>query len=253
MKKHVIVFGLLFFSSFGFSQNVFNTAVGTFVGIGTITPTSPLDIYGGTVAATQTLDLAKFSAKANLLVGASNNTFKIQHSGGSSGGACRLQMAYGVSNLGFIEFPVSRAFLHAPRIAASFGFDSSDLMEIWSDGRVKIGTTPMPGGYKLFVEEGILTEKVKVAIKSTTDWSDYVFATDYDLMPLSEVEAFTKENNHLPNVPSAKEMVENGLDVASMDAKLLEKIEELTLYLIEQKKEIEKLKTEVNALSQKNK
>lgn len=70
-------------------------------------------------------------------------------------------------------------------------------------------------------------------------------------MPLSEVEKFTKENKHLPNVPSARQMTENGLDVAQMDAKLLEKVEELTLYLIEQNKQIEQLKAEITTLKNK--
>ncbi|MFT4803565.1 MAG: hypothetical protein ACI9YE_000760 [Psychroserpens sp.] len=98
------------------------------------------------------------------------------------------------------------------------------------------------GGYKLLVEGGILTEKVKVALKSSSDWADYVFEDNYKLMPLSEVEAFTKINKHLPNVPSADEMVNNGLELGQTTKILMEKIEELTLYVIELNKEIELLK-----------
>jgi hypothetical protein len=94
-----------------------------------------------------------------------------------------------------------------------------------------------PAGYRLYVEDGILTEKVKVALKSTADWSDYVFAPSYKLRSLSEVAQYVQENKHLPGVPSASEVVEHGIDVAKMDAKLLEKIEELTLYSIELEKE----------------
>ncbi|WP_228724361.1 bZIP transcription factor [Spirosoma sp. KUDC1026] len=94
-----------------------------------------------------------------------------------------------------------------------------------------------PAGYRLYVEDGILTEKVKVALKSTADWSDYVFAPTYKLRSLSDVAQFVQANKHLPGVPSASEVVEQGIDVAKMDAKLLEKIEELTLYSIELEKE----------------
>ncbi|GAB3746694.1 bZIP transcription factor [Spirosoma pomorum] len=94
-----------------------------------------------------------------------------------------------------------------------------------------------PAGYRLYVEDGILTEKVKVALKSTADWSDYVFAPTYKLRSLSEVSQYVQANKHLPGVPSASEVVEQGIDVAKMDAKLLEKIEELTLYSIELEKE----------------
>lgn len=116
--------------------------------------------------------------------------------------------------------------------------------------------TPMaiPTGYRLVVEQGILTEKIKVALKSTTvggDWSDYVFEDSYKLMPLEKVEEFIKENKHLPNVPSAEEMLSNGNDLIKTDAKLLEKIEELTLYMIEMKKEIKALKSENEALRNK--
>ena len=107
------------------------------------------------------------------------------------------------------------------------------------DGRVQIGecNNSLPAGYNLFVKNGILTEKVKVAVLGAAQWSDHVFAKDYKLMPLAEVEQFVKNNKHLPNVPSAADMVKEGNDLGKTDAKLLEKIEELTLYMIEMKKQ----------------
>ena len=113
----------------------------------------------------------------------------------------------------------------------------------------------MTGPYKLYVEGGILTEKVKVAMRDNTNWADYVFADNYNLQPLEEVEAFIKNNKHLPGIESADELVKNGLDLADMQAKQMQKIEELTLYTIEQDKklkqqqeEIEVLKAQVKAL-----
>jgi hypothetical protein len=97
------------------------------------------------------------------------------------------------------------------------------------------------GDYKLFVKKGIRTEKVKVELAAGI-WADYVFNKDYNLKPLEEVEAFINTNGHLPNVPSAKEIEKEGLNLGEMDAKLLEKIEELTLYVIQLKKEINALK-----------
>lgn len=111
-------------------------------------------------------------------------------------------------------------------------------------GSLKVGNVATPIGYKLYVEQGILTEKVKVAVASSPAWADYVFAADYQLKPLSEVEKFINKNNHLPNIPSADELVKEGLDLGKMQALQMEKIEELTLYLIEMKKEIEVLKNE---------
>lgn len=114
--------------------------------------------------------------------------------------------------------------------------------DIDTKGRVVIGNVTTPVGYGLYVEKGVLAERLKCALKSSTDWSDYVFEKDYKLPSLTEVEKFVIKNKHLPNVPSAQEVVENGIDVAKMDAKLLEKIEELTLYIIQLEKEVNLLK-----------
>jgi len=125
-------------------------------------------------------------------------------------------------------------------------------MFIADNGRVGIGLDPdeltTPEEYRLYVAQGILTERVKVALRHTTDWADYVFKNDYKLLTLGEVDAFIKKYGHLPGVPSAEEVKEKGIDVATMDAKLLEKIEELTLYMIELKKENEAMKMQLNAL-----
>lgn len=99
-------------------------------------------------------------------------------------------------------------------------------------------------GYNLFVKGGILTDEVRVALNST--WADYVFAKDYKLRPLSEVEAFIAQNNHLPNVPSAAQVKEDGINVAEMTKIQQEKIEELTLYIIAQNKRIEALEAKLN-------
>jgi trimeric autotransporter adhesin len=103
--------------------------------------------------------------------------------------------------------------------------------------------TPMtiPAGYRLVVQQGIITEKLKITPKNSSFWADYVFDKSYKLMTLKEVEKFVQKNHHLPNVPSAKEVGEEGIDLAKMNAKLLEKIEELTLYIINQDKRILKL------------
>jgi len=79
-------------------------------------------------------------------------------------------------------------------------------------------------------------------------WYDHVFYPDYNLRPLDELEQFIKENNHLPEIPSAKEVKENGLDLGDMQGKLLLKIEELTLYTIEQQKLIEALEKRLSEL-----
>jgi hypothetical protein len=115
-----------------------------------------------------------------------------------------------------------------------------------NDNKVAIGNgLATPDGYLLYVKKGILAERVRVAVSTSSKWADYVFEPDYKLMPLHEVESFINENNHLPNVLSADEIVDAGIDVAEMAAKQMEKIEELTLYLIQANKRIEKLEEEM--------
>ena len=130
---------------------------------------------------------------------------------------------------------------------------NQERMRIDDNGSVRIGNVPiLASGYKLYVEQGILTEKVKVALSSSLAWADYVFAKDYKLQPLAEVESFINTNKHLPNMPSATELAKEGLDLGKMQAKQMEKIEELTLYLIQMQKEIDTLKKQNELLKSKN-
>lgn len=129
----------------------------------------------------------------------------------------------------------------------SFKFVSgnSHLLKIEDNGEVSLGNISTPAGYRLYVKDGILSEKVKVANVNSSDWADYVFADDYHLNSTEEVEQFIQTNKHLPNVPSAKEVSKNGVDMVEMDATLLRQIEELWLHVIELKKENEVLKNKI--------
>ena len=106
-------------------------------------------------------------------------------------------------------------------------------MHIAASGDVGIGTEDPQA--KLDVRGTISASEVKVQVLSG---ADYVFNPDYNLKPLSEVEAFVKENKHLPEIPSEKQMQENGLSMNEFQIKLLQKIEELTLYTINQEKRL---------------
>ncbi len=107
------------------------------------------------------------------------------------------------------------------------------------DGNVGIGTVD-PGIWKLAVNGNIRAKEIKVE----TGWSDFVFYNDYKLPTLQEVENHINEKGHLKDIPSAKEVQENGIFLGEMDSKLLQKIEELTLYTIEQEKKIKRLEEE---------
>jgi hypothetical protein len=117
-------------------------------------------------------------------------------------------------------------------------------------GKVWIGggdcTPNFAGNYALYVKTGILTERLKVGVKDSGNWADFVFDENYKLPKLSDVERFLKNKKHLPEIPSATEVVKEGLDVAEISSKLLQKIEELTLYVIEQDKRLRSVETKLN-------
>ena len=119
----------------------------------------------------------------------------------------------------------------------------SERMRITKTGNVGIGKVNPSA--KLHVDGTIISEEVKV---ENVEPADFVFDQDYDLRPLHEIEAFIKVNQHLPEVPSAKEMQENGVELGKMNMLLLQKIEELTLHTIEQQKTINELLNRIEKL-----
>lgn len=188
----------------------------------------------------------------------SNNTYIGANAGyDSPGGSGNILIGYNAGN-GFQTALNNKLFIEN---------SSSEIPLIWGDfandklkfnGKVGIGynfgTFPTTAGgvnvsgYNLFVNGGILTEEVRVMLK--TQWADYVFADNYNLKPLKEVEQFIKQNGHLPNVPSAAQVKENGIEVGEIITIQQEKIEELTLHLINQEKQLEELKAQVKQLLQ---
>ena len=104
----------------------------------------------------------------------------------------------------------------------------------------------IPSDYMLVVGGKVLAEEVR--IKLVKDWADHVFTPDYQLKDLPDLEAFIREQRHLPDIPTAAEVEADGVSLGRMQATLLLKIEELTLYLIEQNKTIESLQRQLAAM-----
>ncbi|MEO6253359.1 MAG: hypothetical protein ABIO79_08650, partial [Ferruginibacter sp.] len=108
-------------------------------------------------------------------------------------------------------------------------------------GNVAIGNVVAgSAGYKLAVTGKMICEEVRV--KLSTAWPDYVFEDNHQLLPLQQLSQFIKTNKHLPNIPPANEIEKNGMELGDMQKKMMQKIEELTLYILQQQKEIEELK-----------
>ncbi|RXG11375.1 hypothetical protein DSM03_11712 [Leeuwenhoekiella aestuarii] len=104
---------------------------------------------------------------------------------------------------------------------------------------------------KLTVKGNIHSQEVRVDLAGVIA-PDYVFKKDYDLIPIAEVEQFIDKEGHLPRIPSAEELERDGLNLKEMNLKLLEKIEELTLYIIEQNKELKSVNQRLNKLEHTN-
>ncbi|MFZ1676283.1 MAG: hypothetical protein WAT91_03365 [Saprospiraceae bacterium] len=146
-----------------------------------------------------------------------------------SSGGILLKTIVGGTSAGFGTFTN-----HKMRIFAN----GVSVINIAPDGNIGMGLENPLAGYRLSVNGSI---KAKEIVVETVGFPDYVFAPDYKSLSLSEVERFIQLHHHLPNIPSASEVEENGLAIGAMQNKMMEKIEELTLYIIELNKRIESL------------
>lgn len=170
---------------------------------------------------------------------------------GGGGGASVLRVSSSSSRPGI---KVSESFSWTTGNPTTYrgviSYNNQGIINLSEDGQAAIGTTNFHDDYKLAVEGGIITDELLIADNGSTLWPDYVFEEDYDLKPLEDVDQYIEENKHLPDVPSAAEIEEKGVNVLDMNAVLLRKIEELTLYVIDLKKDNDALKAEVETLKQ---
>lgn len=151
-----------------------------------------------------------------------------------------------------VSVPYSYAYKAIVHDAQTKGFGiyndqyGKDVFTVYGDGKIEVSNAT---GKIWQLESNGLMRGRKIKLDLDT-WADYVFDNDYVLMSLKEVEEFIEEEKHLPNVPSEAEIMNDGVDLGEMNIVLLEKVEELTLYLIEQSKAIESQQSELNELKQ---
>jgi hypothetical protein len=195
------------------------------VGIGTSTPGYPLEIKinetntSAGSSANYPLSLVNTGATNNSTVGIQ---FKPTVGATAAAGTFGFQFTNTASNYG-------RFFINTR------GSDGAlERMTITENGNIGIGTS-LPDT-KLTVKGVVHTNEVRVDVNSPIEVGDYVFDKNYNLLTLPEVESYINENKHLPEVPSANQMVDEGLNLKEMNLLLLKKVEELTLHLIEQNK-----------------
>jgi len=173
----------------------------------------------------------------NVVAGQGNNTIKRNIHPGDNGSFVSLNYYHGIT---FHTGVNSTLNTEVPMY-------DSEKMRITQNGDVGIGTnTPRE---KLSVNGKIRAQEIKVEM---ANWPDYVFADDYQQQTLPELERYIKVNKHLPEVPSAKEVEQNGVALGEMNKILLKKIEELTLHLIEKDKVLTELTKRIERLEKKD-
>lgn len=185
------------------------------VGIGTDNPSSNLDVNG---------EIAWGSQGAKLTT--------------NQGAAIELRG----SGIPFIDFSNDQSTDYDVRMILK----NDDFLQI-DGGNVGIGTS-QSGSHRLAVEGSIGAREIKV---EASGWSDFVFEKEYELRTLEEVEQYIGEKGHLPEIPSETDVSESGINLGEMNAKLLQKIEELTLYLIEQNKQNQAQQAKIEQLEKK--
>ncbi|ACU59998.1 hypothetical protein [Chitinophaga pinensis] len=220
-------------------------------GIGTTNPSNKLDVANGSINIGAGANIAYkagsylsmgnmlytntpyISFNALLTTSDNKNLFTPNY---NAGGGLVIRGEAGGSGLHFLQKNYNNGA--APYDVNTF----TEALTLTSTGTVGIGTTST-GVHKLAVEGSIGARKVKVTL---TGWADFVFDPNYKLQPLSELENYIKTNRHLPDVPSATEVAKEGVDLGEMNKILLQKIEELTLHVIELEKKVKDLKAENN-------
>ena len=212
---------------------VLGNAVTTITGVGLALPAGNIGISG--------LRFANLSAANNAGTGGGNKVLSVD----GSGNVILVSLTGGIGTSG-VNSPVAENWK-----------ESDGYLYNNSTNGVVIKGTGLDGN-SLIIKGGVLAKEVNVKVEGSEAWPDYVFKSNYKRLTLGEVEKFIAINGHLPNIPSATEMAITGNNLGKTDVKLLEKVEELTLYLLDMKKvndsqaaELKSLKKQVSKLRKK--
>jgi len=261
--------GDAYVSSVGGTNRLFLGSGGTFegtqmmaitgsgVGIGNVAPANRLAVVGDATSANPVVQVNNSYVGSSDVRGISSYSkaadgwgYGIEATGGYKGGSFNADAgAYTGSSYGVIASAFGSAGSHYGVYgSASGGTDD------WGGyfptktytNELRVGGTQGATGYVAAINGKLIATEVRVALQSS--WPDYVFGNDYSLMSIQQLEENIKANNHLPGLPSACEVEENGIHLGEMQTKIVEKLEESHLYIIQLQKQIDELKAQVNEL-----
>jgi len=242
----------------GYSNYTLFLANSDKVGIGTNDPQAKLDVNGSLKALsaniTGALSANALNASSAMITG--NLSVKEGFYNLSLGDASGQNLSYGTSYIGFNATRNNGIWSLAGDRSNNGG------SVIWGavDGSILFASIPTTGGINKTLTDTQIKENIKLWLNpngklkakevevTLANWPDFVFEDSYDLLSLSEIEQYIKQNHRLPNIPSAKEVEENGVNLGDMQGKLLQKVEELTLYIIEQEKQMKELEKRLSEI-----
>lgn len=214
-------------------------------GLGTTSPSSRLHVNGDALIEGDTRVDGRFTASSRTCIGSDCQVLTIgkAHTDGMNAGTAYLGFnaqasgttwtlqSDGEYNGGAVVWATMRGDILFANIPSNTDYSSSQAI---SENALRSHIN-----LKLGADGTLMAKEIKVTL---TGWPDYVFDKGYNLMPLTETEQYIEANGHLPNVPSAAEVETDGMSVGEMNKVLLQKVEELTLYVIELQKQIDELK-----------